>query len=406
MEIDAPVTSTSSPSKTGSAADAVTTKSIKCHPLAIIGISDHHTRVVTGGSALPPSAPVVGLLFGNQDAHSISIVDAEEMEYPERGLATSEDSPHRQNILRKIDLHQKVFPRHQVVGWYRVHTDNSNEAMNDASVDIVPTDDDLRMNQEEMAQYCGEGVESPLFVLMNAASPQYTGVSSSDDDKKPSSSSGSSLDDTLPLTVYETLVSEGGTVVGSAFVNATFELETHEPERIAVERVFQTQPSNVAGSAAQQKEKEASLNKDDKKGGGSSSNKRDDKKDFQPSFERGPSELEMQLDSLQSSIRSMNDRMTVLLEFLQKVEKGELPPDNALLRSIDGLLQQLPLVLAALKEGSTARPLAELENDYTDTMLLSYLAAVAKTAKSVHVYSEKFRGAFESGKADPRRAVF
>eukprot|EP00984_Skeletonema_dohrnii_P038448 scaffold41691_cov155-Skeletonema_dohrnii-CCMP3373.AAC.1 len=98
--------------------------------------------------------------------------------------------------------------------------------------------------------------------------------------------------------------------------------------------------------------------------------------------------------------------MAVLLEFLQKVEKGELPPDNALLRSIDGLLQQLPLVLAALKEGSAAKPLVELENDYTDTMLLSYLAAVAKTAKSVHVYSEKFRGAFESGKSDPRRAMF
>ena len=403
MEIDAP----SSPSKTGGAAAA--TKSIKCHPLAIIGISDHHTRVITGGSALPSSAPVVGLLFGNQDAHSISIVDAEEMEYPEKGLATSEDSSHRQNILRKIDLHQKVFPRHQVVGWYRVHTDNSNEGMNDASMDIVPTDDDLRMNQEEMAQYCGEGVESPLFVLMNAASPQYTGVSSSsdDDDKKPSSAAaaaaaGSSLDDTLPLTVYETLISEGG----SAFVNATFELETHEPERIAVERVFQTQPSNVAGSAAQQKEKEASSKKEDSKGGGSSTNKRDDKKGFQPTFERGPSELEMQLDSLQSSIRAMNDRLVVLLEFLQKVEKGEIPPNNALLRSIDGLLQQLPLVLAALKEGSTAQPLAELENDFTDTMLLSYLAAVAKTAKSVHVYSEKFRGAFESGKNDPRRAMF
>ena len=330
------------------------------------------------------------------------------MEYPEKGLATSEDSSHRQNILRKIDLHQKVFPRHAVVGWYRVHTENIGEEMNDASVDIVPTDDDLRMNQEEMAQYCGEGVESPLFVLMNAASPQYTGISP-DDDKKPSSSSspaGSSLDDTLPLTVYETLASEGGAAGGSAFVNATFELETHEPERIAVERVFQTQPSNAAGSAAQQKEKEASANKDDKKGGGSGSNKRDDKKDFQPTFARGPSELEMQLDSLQSSIRSMNVRMAVLLEFLQKVEKGELPPDNALLRSVDGLLQQLPLVLAALKEGSAAKPLVELENDYTDTMLLSYLAAVAKTAKSVHVYSEKFRGAFESGKSDPRRTMF
>lgn len=327
------------------------------------------------------------------------------MEYPAKRLGSStseEDSPHRQNILRKIELYQKVFPRHQVVGWYRVHTNNSSEAMTDASlVDIVPTDDDLRMNQEEMAQYCGEGVESPLFVLMNAASPQYTGVSSGEDDAKPSADAGSSLDDTLPLTVYETLISEGS---GSAFVNATFELETQEPERIAVERVFQTQPSNAAGSAAQQKEKEE--NKDTNKHGGG--NKRDDKKGFQPTFVRGPSELEMQLDSLQSSIESMNVRMAVLLEFLQKVEKGELPPDNALLRSIDGLLQQLPLVLAALKEGTQTQPqpLVELENDYTDTMLLSYLAAVAKTAKSVHVYSEKFRGAFESGKTDPRRTMY
>jgi COP9 signalosome complex subunit 6 len=426
MEIDAPSAPTSSPSKAGAgaAADAASSggdKQIKIHPLAIIGISDHHTRVISGGSALPPSAPVVGLLFGHQDGATISIVDAEEMEYPERGSTAAaavagEDSSHRQNILRKIDLHQKVFPRHEVVGWYRVHTDDDDNN-NNSAIDIVPTDDDLRMNQEEMAQYCGEGVESPLFVLMNAASPQYTGVVPSDENnKKPSSSASTSLDDTLPLTVYETLVSDGGGGVGvggSAFVNATFELETHEPERIAVEKVFQTQPSNAAGSAAQQKEKEASVSKHDKKGGvggsSSSSSKRDDKKEFKPSFVRGPSELEMQLDTLQSSIRSMNVRMSILLEFLQKVERGEIPPDNALLRSIDGLLQQLPLVLTALEEGSGPKkksPLVELENDYSDTMLLSYLAAVAKTAKSVHVYSEKFRGAFESGKSDLRRPMY
>ena len=48
----------------GAAAAVGPTRSIKIHPLGIIGISDHHTRVVTGGSALPPNAPVVGLLFG------------------------------------------------------------------------------------------------------------------------------------------------------------------------------------------------------------------------------------------------------------------------------------------------------------------------------------------------------
>ncbi len=43
---------------------------IKIHPLAIIGISDHHTRVVMGGSALPRSSPVVGLLFGLSSSSS------------------------------------------------------------------------------------------------------------------------------------------------------------------------------------------------------------------------------------------------------------------------------------------------------------------------------------------------
>ena len=48
----------------------------------------------------------------------------------------------------------------------------------------------------------------------------------------------------------------------------------------------------------------------------------------------------------------------------------------------------------------------ELENDHTDTVLLSYLAAEAKPAKSVHVYSVTFCGAFESEKSDPRGAMY
>ena len=48
------------------------------------------------------------------------------------------------------------------------------------SVDVMPTEEDLRINQTEMARYCcsssgkeeggeEEDVESPLFVLMNAS---------------------------------------------------------------------------------------------------------------------------------------------------------------------------------------------------------------------------------------------
>jgi hypothetical protein len=105
-----------------------------------------------------------------------------------------------------------------------------------------------------------------------------------------------------------------------------------------------------------------------------------------------------------------------MLEYLQKVERREVPSDDTLLRSIDGIVRQLPLVLAALEEGATTTssssagdgrtPLRELENEYSNAMLLSYLACTAKTAKAVHVYCEKFRVACGSGKSDPRRPPY
>ncbi len=45
--------------------------------------------------------------------------------------------------------------------------------------------------------------------------------------------------------------------------------------------------------------------------------------------------------------------MNVLLEYLQGVERGEATADDDLLRSIDGLVRKLSLVLAALEEGRT-----------------------------------------------------
>lgn len=116
----------------------------------------------------------------------------------------------------------------------------------------------------------------------------------------------------------------------------------------------------------------------------------------------------------------MNLRVSVLCEYLARVEGGEeAEADGALLRSIDGLVQQLLLVLASLEGGGRGSssssssddadsphgrtPLREIENEYDDAMLLAYLAAVAKTARAVHVYSEKFRNACESWKGDPHR---
>ena len=324
------------------------------------------------------------------------------MEYPKNG--GNEDPSHRAAILKKIELHQKVFPQHRVVGWYRVQKHDEN-SMN---VDVMPSEEDLVMNQTEMARYCSgshgtenkisdEDIEAPLFVLMNASK---TVEESSSGDKKPSSTSNNAseemeVDEELPLAVYETLSTAESSAV---FVNADFELDTPEPERIAVEKVFKTQPSKSAvASAAKEEEAATAAGGDDSRKTGTKSKKDDDKQEKKPSkppFTRGSTELDSTEDSLQSSIRAMNIRMNVLLEFLQKVKAGEIEPDDTLLRSVDGLVRQLPLVLAALEEGqavSTGRkPLRELDHEYSNTMLLTYLAAVAKTANSVHVYSEKF----------------
>lgn len=386
----------------------------------------------------------MGLLFGyyfsdnNGGGRDVSIVDAEEIEYPkvttgssdEGGEGNDNQSTHRATIRLKIELHQKVFPQHKVVGWYRVQKKQQQCDENSMNVEqqqqqggIMPSEEDLRMNQTEMAQYCcgsngadeedGEG-NSPLFVLMDAAKTEDGG----DNNKKPPSSLRNNnaseemeCDEELPLMVYETLSTSETSAGGTVFVNADFELETYEPERIAVEKVFKTQPSKSVMAIGGKEEGGEGSGGDNRKTG-KKSKKDGEKKKQQSSFTRGPTELDTHVDSLQSSIRAMNVRMHVLLEFLQRVERGEIQePDDALLRSVDGLVRQLPLILAALEEGSSSsaggrKPLGELENEYSNTMLLTYLAAVAKTAKSVHVYSEKFRNVCESGKSDPRRPLY
>ena len=53
----------------------------RCHTpqLTVITISDHHTRVSTGGGAQEAGGRVIGLLFGSQNGRDVSIYDAMEV---------------------------------------------------------------------------------------------------------------------------------------------------------------------------------------------------------------------------------------------------------------------------------------------------------------------------------------
>ena len=90
----------------------------------------------------------------------------------------------------------------------------------------------------------------------------------------------------------------------------------------------------------------------------------------------------------------MHEQLTLLLiDYLEETEKGEISTNHSLLRQVQGLVCQLgPLM---------AKPQSE-ENP----MLLSHMAAVAKTVSDVQSYTNKFRSMYENRSLttrEPRR---
>jgi hypothetical protein len=438
------------------AAAAAQEKTIKCHPLALIAITDHQTRAATGGSALLPGSPVVGLLFGHQDGLTVSILDAIEMEHSFAAAAAAvaaaaaataearhgefgggseaEQAQHRAALRTKIELHRKVFPTHEVVGWYRVATGGGGADGGGDGEDAEeegPTEQDLRTNNGKMKDLN----ESPLFLLMDAGPPSS---SSSGDGKKKANADNTSnnagreedgggsagqtarekldRDEQLPVAIYESLVTVDQAAV---FVNLEFELETFEPERIAVENVFKAQRQVVptaAAAAASPASTSAPAPENDTKMPSVEDAQKDPAGALAALKSRGaagdaasapvpaaaaaaaaapipPSELDAHFQTMRSSIESMNDRVSVLLDYLRGVESGAISdPDPGLLRQVDALVRRLPL----LQTGQSRGLPGEFEAEHDSAVMLAYLAALTKTARAVRVATDKTLLAIES----------
>ena len=276
---------------------------------------------------------------------------------------------HLETVCTKITLHQKVFPCHEVIGWYRVTTTATEEEEEDG--EVLPTEEDLRMNGNEMKAYN----ESPLFVLMNGCSTKKK------DDEKNKNAQGQEAreqldcDERLPLTIYKTLVTtttDGGeTQQQPVFVNLEFELEMSKPERITVEKVFKTKP------AAATTTKTTTLSKDDtaivtedttaskKDANGKdpeSTTASETSSTTQP--QAPPSHLNMNLSNIQSTNNSMNVRRAILLDFLHKTQAKEIPVNHLLLHQVDGFVHQLPFVLGSgMGSGSASSSFTREFND-------------------------------------------
>jgi Maintenance of mitochondrial structure and function len=366
-------------------------------------MSDQYTRVTCGGSPLDKSAPVVGLLFGNTSEldSTLQIMDADDIP-----TETSEQS------LLQVNLHRAVFPQHKVVGWYRV------------SLDDEPTSEDLQITQHLKVFYNKALAEKAAAKLPAGAVPTAVDVEDAaanehfifcllqvQQPKAPSDGAAqdgggeNTLSSDLPVALYVVSV-----VDNSPFLLGLnqWQLETSEPERIAVERVMSEQPHHHGSTNTTLATTAVAA-----ASGGSKSTK--DAFKFAAQSTSTPtttttstfSPYVSRVQSVQHSLHSLKDRVRLLLSYLQDTQEGRIPPNYSLLRQVQGLLYTLGPLAASAPGSSGSSSMDATSVVDQDVLVLSHLAAVAKTVSAVQAYTDKFRLLHENrGMAQEMRRPF
>jgi len=88
-------------------------------------------------------------------------------------------------------------------------------------------------------------------------------------------------------------------------------------------------------------------------------------------------------ETLHQSIKMLHVRISILRSYLEAVKAGTLPADQSLLRDINSVCQQLP----AIESGEFNEAFF---TEYNDTLLLTYMAAIAKASSATSEMLEKF----------------
>ncbi|PKA51233.1 COP9 signalosome complex subunit 6a [Apostasia shenzhenica] len=304
----------------------------KLHPLVIVNISDHYTRVKaqfhhSADGASPSAAAangtaaavprVFGGVIGVQRGRTVEIFNSFELI-----LDPISHTLDRAFLEKKQELYKKVFPNFYILGWYSTGNDaqESDMLIHKALMDIN---------------------ESPVYVLLNP--------------------SMSHAKKDLPVTIFESanfdfisypwnwiiLPEELHVIDGIPqliFVRSNYTIETVEAERISVDHVAHLKPSD-GGSAATQ--------------------------------------LAAHLTGIHSAIKMLNSRIRVVHQYLLAMQRGDVPLENSLLRQVSSLLRRLPAMESEKFQD-------DFLMEFNDTLLMTYLAMFTNSACTMNELIEKF----------------
>ncbi|KYR01770.1 Mov34/MPN/PAD-1 family protein [Tieghemostelium lacteum] len=180
--------------------------SIDLHPLCIINISDHYTRVkVESGSS---NTRVIGVIQGIQNGRNVEIFNSFELVYTMVDGAMVLDFGY---LKQKQEQFKKVFPTYDLLGWY--------------STGNKVTKDDLLIHKQIL-----ELNESPLYLMLDTVA---VALQTTKD---------------LPIVIYESELHIINDVPTTLFVKSPYKIQTGEAERIGVNHIAKVTPGGSEGS--------------------------------------------------------------------------------------------------------------------------------------------------------------
>jgi len=289
------------------------TVSVSLHPLVIMNISEHWTRVkAQQGKAVP----VYGALIGKQAGRDIELMNSFELDYNViEGVVVID----RDYYNTKEEQFKQVFSDMDFLGWY--------------STGDSPSPQDISVHRQ-----ITDINESPLFLQMSP------GQAASE----------------LPVSLYESVIDMVNLQARMLFVRLPYTLATEEAERIGLDHV-----ARIVGSTD---------------GVGS----------------RAADHLMAQ----HSAIKMLANRVRLVLEYVQAVERGDLPHNHEIMRQVRALSHRLPVL-----EPGRFRP--EYYTQCNDVALMALLGAVMKSANNLNQFVNKFNTVYQKqGMGRRMRGIF
>ncbi|KZT74893.1 COP9 signalosome subunit 6 [Daedalea quercina L-15889] len=169
--------------------------SIALHPLPILNISEHLTRLKLQTRSSNPI--VIGALLGTQNGRDVEIVNTFEL-----AMSDNETTVDQNFLLDRKEQYKQVFPSLEFIGWYTVAG--------------RPTAMHIALH-EQFLPYSA----TPLLLILQ---PSTVFAASSDLTAQ-----------SLPIKAFEPTIEIRDRQPRSVFIEAPFTVETGEAERIAVD---------------------------------------------------------------------------------------------------------------------------------------------------------------------------